>query len=53
MNETALQFAIEYEDKVGKVIEVDKCIAAVKRIEEAKITSIDNIQRAVKTGKIP
>lgn len=53
MNELTLQMTIAYEQSVGKVVTAEKAIAAVKRIEDAKIVSIDNIQRAAKAGKIP
>lgn len=41
VNEYAMKLAIAHEDKTGKVLEADKCIKAVNRIEEAKIASID------------
>lgn len=53
MNELALELAIEYEDRVGTVKDTEKVIKAVRRIEEQKIVSIDNIQKAAKAGKIP
>jgi len=36
-----MQVAIAFEDKVGKVFDGDKCTKVVRRIEEAKIGSID------------
>lgn len=53
MNTMATKLAVQYEDSVGKLLDVDKCIMAVKKIEEAKIQSITNIQKAAKAGKIP
>ena len=53
MNELAMKIAIEYENKIGKIVDQSKCIDAIRKIEEAKITSIDNVQKAAKAGKIP
>jgi hypothetical protein len=41
INEYAMQLAIAHEDKVGKVLDAETCIKVVRRIEEAKIGSID------------
>jgi len=41
MQQLMLKISVEHEDKTGKVIENDKCIAAIRRIEESKVTSID------------
>lgn len=43
VNEYAMKLAIAFEDKTGKVLDAEKCIKAVNRIEEAKIVSIDQI----------
>jgi hypothetical protein len=48
-----MKYAIEHEDKVGKLLDTDKCIKAIRRIEEAKITSIDNATRLAKVGRLP
>lgn len=53
MNELAMRIAIEYENTAGKIVDQDKCISAIRKIEESKITSIDNVQKAVKGGRIP
>lgn len=53
MQEFTMQKAIENEDKIGKEISKEKCIESIHRLEEAKIHSLDNINRAAKGGKIP
>ena len=48
-----MQKAVDNEDRIGKEISKEKCIASIRRLEEAKIHSIDNINRAARSGKIP
>ena len=48
-----MQIAQEYETNFGKIIETEKCIEAVRRVEEAKISSIDMVTKYVRSGKIP
>lgn len=43
MQQLMHKISIEHEDKTGKVIENEKCIAAIRRIEESKVASIDLI----------
>ena len=52
MNEFMQKLAIESQDKVGKIIETDACIKALRRLEEAKIASIDTLQKYVQNGSV-
>lgn len=52
MSEVSLQFAIQQEDAQGRLLEKDQCLKAVKRIEEAKIASMDNATRMARSGRI-
>lgn len=53
MNEFSMKQAVEYEDANGKILDTDVCIKAVRRIEEAKIGSIDMVTKNVQAGRIP
>lgn len=43
----------EDEMKVGKVVDKSKIIAAIRVIEESKLKQMDNVNKAVKAGKVP
>jgi hypothetical protein len=53
MNEFAMKQAVDYEDANGKILDTDVCIKAVRRIEEAKIGSIDMVTKNVQMKRIP
>jgi hypothetical protein len=43
----------ENDSKTAKVVDRNKCIAAIRRIEENKLKQMDNLKKAVKDGKVP
>lgn len=53
MNEFVQRMAMESQDRNGKIIENDQCIKAIRRMEEAKIVSIDTLQKQMQSGQVP